>query len=162
MISIFKEARDADGRTVVEIGMNSMLFQISAITWPLVLIVVAYFAVGTGPQRLPLYLIAGFIVIGAIAYAVAGWMGKRTKVRITIDGKAGKLLVATSDGQSEVHMADVASAGFTAASGESGVYRLEFVMKNGERVPATTTYTNAYSLSVQAKTVALINAALGR
>jgi len=64
---------------------------------------------------------------------------------------------------SEVRMADVASAEFTATSGRSNtVYRLEFVMKNGERVPNTTMYTNAYGLTVQAKTVASINAALGR
>ena len=164
MISIFKQERDSEGREVIEIGMNAMLFQILAIVAPLVFLGTAYYGVGTGPMGLPWFLIAAPIAFGAIGYAAVVWMSSRSKVRITIDGKAGKLLVGTSAGQSEVSIADVAKAEFGANSDSEGsvVYRLEFVMRSGERVPATSIYSNAYALGDQAKTVAAINAALAR
>ena len=164
MISIFKLERDSEGREVVEIGMNAMLFKISAIGGPIVFLGFAYFAVGTGPMGLPWFLIAGPIALGAIAYAAVVWMSGRLKVRVTIDSKAGKLLVGTSAGQSEFRLVDVAKAEFGADSGGEGatVYRLEFVMRTGERVPATSMYSTVYTLGDQAKTVAAINAALGR
>ena len=98
--------------------------------------------------------------MGAIA---AAWMCRRSKVRVTVDGKTGKLLVETSAGVSEIRIADVAKAEFgMRASGKgSAVYRLELVLKNGERVPATASYFSAYSLGDQAKTTAAIDAAVG-
>lgn len=164
MISFFKQERDSEGREVVEIGMNAMLFQISAIAGPLVLLVVAYFVIGRGPLGMPWYLIVGPIALGVIAYPVVLWMCRRSKVRVTIDSKAGKLIVGTSAGQSEIRVSDLAKAEFTSQSDSEGttLYRLEFIMRDGGRVPATTMYTNAYSLGDQAKAVAAINAALRR
>ena len=163
MISIFKQERDPQGREVVQIGMNPMLFQVAAIGGPLALIGTAYFTVGQSPIGMPWFLVAGPIAIGVIGYAAVSWMSRRSNVRITIDAKAGKLLVGTSSGQAEIRMVDVAKAEFGSSSAGEGptVYRLEFVMRSGERVPATAAYFNAYALGDQAKTVGAINGSLG-
>lgn len=164
MISTFKQSRDAEGRDVVELAMNAMIFKAAAIVIPLIFLAMAYAALGGGPMGFPWFMIVVPLVFAVIGYFLVGWICNRTKLRITIDGKAGKLLVDTAGGQSELRLADTAKAEFSAASGSEGsaVYRLEFVMKNGERVPATAIYANVYGPGDRAKTVAVINAALGK
>jgi hypothetical protein len=164
MISIYKEECDPEGRTVVEISMNGKLFGIMAIVGPLALMGATYYFVGRGPIGMPWFMVAGPIVIGALGYAMVTWMGKASRVRVTIDRAAGKLLVATSAGQSEVRIADLAGAAFGTNSDSDGspVYRLEFVMKNGEPVPATSAYFSAYGPDDRAKMAAAINNSLGK
>ena len=110
-----------------------------------------------------------FLVISPIAACVAFnamtlWLTKRVWVRVTLDVAAGNLLVITSSGQVSLPMAEVARAEFARDdSGESSpVYRLEFAMKDGKRIPATSIFVNAYGADHRAKAVEVINAALGR
>ncbi len=159
----------SEGRETVQIGMNATLFRIAAIAGPIVFLGVAYYALGGQPMGMPWFLVAAPVIFAAIAYATVTWMCGRSRVRVTMDRKAGKLLVGTSEGKSEVRIADVEKAEFGMEKTEPGpelgdqgstLYRLEFVMKSGERVPATSMYTNMYARGDQARMVAAINAAL--
>ena len=162
MFSLYKSALDSEDRVVLEIGMNALLMQAAAVVVPLLMMGAAYFAMGRGPMGMPWYLIAGPIFVAVFGFFVTGWMCKRTKVQVTVDSKAGKLLVNAGGSQSEIAMADVARAefGVTTDSEDNSVSRLEFVMKNGERIPATSSYSNMYGRGDQAKMVAAITSAL--
>ena len=126
MFSIFKQERDSQGREFVEMGMNAALFKIVAIAGPLAFLGFAYFAMGWGPMGMPWYLIAAPVVFAAIGYPMSAWMSRRSIFRITIDSKAGKLLVGTSGGQSEVRIADVEKAEFGLESGDEGTTLYRF------------------------------------
>lgn len=164
MYSMFKQERDPEGREVIELGIDTRILIGAAMIVPIAFMAMAYFTVGQGPMGLPWFMVAAPIAFAAIGGGMAFWMASRTKVRITVDRLAGKLLVATAGGLSEVRIADLANAEFAAKSLSEGgtVHRLEFVMKDGTRVPATSTYSNSYSPGNQAKTVAAINATLGQ
>ena len=172
MMSVFKQERDPDGREIIEIGMNAALMKAAAVVAPLVFVGLAYIFTGRGPAPFPWFMVAIPIGFAIVAVPVAGWMARKSQVRITLDTKAGRILYSTSGVNSELRMGDVAAAEFASTvsrSTDSGnntreitVYRLEFVKKDGERLPVTATYSNVYSLEHQRKTVAAINAALGR
>jgi len=162
MLSIFRQERDAQGREVVEISMNAKLAQALVIVVALAALAAAWFAFGAGPTGMPWFMIAAPIAMAVLGVPMMAWMASRSKVRVTIDAGSRKLLIDTSAGHSELRMADVERAEFARTSGGKGstVYRLELVMRNGERVSATRMYSNAYSPDHQARTLAAINAAL--
>jgi hypothetical protein len=172
MFSSCKQERDAEGREVIEMGMDAKRAKVALMAAPVVFVLAGYFFMGMPliPMAMMLvFLLAAFAVIGFPALASSAGM---STLRVTLDSRAGKLLVATASGKSEVRMADLAKAEFSASiststdsdnnARETTVYRLEFVRKNGERVPATAAYSNVYSLDDQGKMVAAINAALKR
>jgi hypothetical protein len=164
MFSIFKQARDPQGRDVIELGMNEMLFKAAAIAVPLIFLATIYFVIGTGPAGLPWFLIAAPLVFMVIGYPAVAWICRRYRLSITIDKSAGKFLLATSAGQSEIRMADVSNAEFASVTDSEGTksYRLEFIMRSGERVPATAGHFSGYAQDHQTKTLAAINGALGQ
>jgi hypothetical protein len=172
MFSIYKLARDAQGREVIELGMDDKRGKAVLMAAPIVFVLAMYFV-----MDMPLIMAAVMLVFLLAAFAVIGFpalasIAGMSMLRITLDSKSGRILVENAAGPSEIRMAEVARAEFGSSissttssdgsSAETTVYRLEFVMKNGERVPATAGYTNSYSLADQEKMVAAINAALGR
>jgi hypothetical protein len=175
MFSTFRQERDDQGREVIEMGLDLKRARIGLMAAPVVFVLIGYFAMGRSVITLIVmtlmlaFLLAAFAVIGFPAMAM---MAKRSQLRVTLDGKAGKILVATGSGESELRMADLARAEFGSTvststdsdnnTRETTVYRLEFVKKSGERVPATASYSNAYSPEHQRSMAAAINAALGR
>lgn len=172
MFSTFKQDRDEQGREVIEMGMDEKRAKMALMAAPFVFVLIGYFAVG-----MPLIMMAAMVAFLLAAFAVIGFpmmklMTQRSQLRVTLDRKAGNILVGTRSGQAEIRMADLAKAEFGSSvststdsdnnTRETTVYRLEFVKKNGERVPATAAYSNVYSQEHQRNMVAAINAALGR
>jgi hypothetical protein len=163
MASIFRREHDVQGREVIEIGLNTHLFLGLAVAMPAVFIAGAYYALGDGPQGVPSFLLVVAILFAVAACALVAWMGRLSSIRVTIDGNTGRLFVRTSDGESELRMADVSKAEFAASTGSEGsaLTRLELVLKSGERM-ATSAYSSVYTLAHQTAAVKVINAALGR
>ena len=172
MFSTFRQERDDQGREVIEMGMDLKRAKIGLMAAPVVFVLIGYFA-----MHMPIIAMAAMLAFLLAAFAVIGFpamamMAKRSQLRLTLDSKAGRILVATGSGESEIRMAELAKAEFGSTvststdsdnnTRETTVYRLEFVKKSGERVPATVSYSNAYSLEHQRSMVAAINAALGR
>ncbi len=171
MFSICKQERDSEGREVIELGMDLKRVKAMLMAAPVVFVLVGYF------MGMPLIMMAVMLVFLVAAFAVIGFpalasIASGSNLRVTLDSKAGKLLVATASGQSEIRMAELAKAEFSSSiststdsdnnTRETTVYRLEFVKKNGERVPAMAAYSSVYSLDDQGKMAAAINAALKR
>ncbi len=168
MLSVFRQEHDAQGREVVEIGFNMKRLKALLIALPTIF----FFGLGFIMDA-PLFVMAIPAIFMTAAVAVIGFpalasIGKLSEVRVTLDSKFGRILVTTHAGQSEIPMAEVAGAEFGSYVRSSPsddrttrVYRLEFVKKNGERVPATAGYTT-YSLADQGKMVAAVKAALER
>ena len=173
MFSVCKQERDAEGREVIELGMDLKRVKAMLMAAPVVFVLAGLFVMGMGMliamAAMLVFLLAGFAVIGFPALAS---IANNSKLRVTLDSKAGKLLVATASGQSEIRMADLAKVEFSSSvststdsdnnTRETTVYRLEFVKKSGERVPATAGRSNVYSLAHQEQMVSAINAALHR
>ena len=61
---------------------------------------------------MPWYLIAVPILVAIFGFVSTAWIDKRTKVRVIIDSKAGKLLIHVAGDQSQVVMADIVRAEF--------------------------------------------------
>jgi hypothetical protein len=171
MFSIYKQERDTEGREVIDLGMDLKRVKAMLLAAPVVFVLVGYF------MGMPLIMMAVMLVfllatITVIAFPVLARMAPMSKLRITLDSKSGRILVESADGPSEIRMADLAKAEFSSSistrtdsdfnTRETTVYRLEFVKKNGERVPAAAGRSNVYSLAHQEQTVAAINAALKR
>ena len=172
MFSVYKQERDAEGREVIDIGMDVKRVKAMLMAAPVVFVLAGYFFMGMPliPMAMMLaFLLAAFAVIGFPSLAKIASM---SKLRVALDSKSGRILVGSADGPSEIRMADLAKAEFGSRiststdsdnnTRETTVYRLEFVRKNGERVPATAAYSGVYSLDDQGKMVAAINAALKR
>lgn len=172
MFSVYKQERDAEGREVIEMGMDTKRVKAALIAAPIVFVLAGYFFMG-----MPLILMAMMLAFLLAAFAVIGFpvlakIASLSKLRVALDSKFGRILVESADGPLEIRMADLAKAEFGSSistrtdsdnnTRETTVYRLEFVRKNGERVPATAAYSNVYSLDVRGKMVVAINAALGR
>lgn len=174
MFSTFRNTLDADDRGVLEIGMNVVLMQAAAVIVPLLMMGGAYFGMGRGPMGMPWYLIAIPILVAIFGFVTTGWIDKRTKVRVIIDSKAGKLLIHVAGAQSQIVMADIVRAEFderirqttntedtnTITVGNNMESQLQFVMKDGKHIPAGG-YQTFYSKGDQAKMVAAINSTLG-
>ena len=172
MFSTCKQEQDAEGREVIELGMDLKRAKAALMAAPVVFVLMGYFF-----MHMPIiamvamlaFLMAAFAVIGFPFVALAA---NRSKLRVTLDRKEGRILVETASGQAELRMADLAKAEFSSSiststdsdnnTRETTVYRLEFVKKNGERVPATAARSNVYSLAHQELMVAAINSALSR
>jgi hypothetical protein len=202
MFSVYKHERDAEGREVIEMGVNLGRCKAALVAAPVVFVLAGYFIVGMPliPMAMMLaFLMAAFAVIG---FPFLGMMAKISQLRVTLDSKAGKILVERTAGAMETGMAGLAKTMFgSAVSSSTGadgdrrdtleirmaelakaefgssistwtdsdrntrkttVYRLEFVKKNGERVPATASSSNVYSLAHREQMVAVINTALKR
>ena len=172
MFSICKQERDTEGREVIELGMDLKRAKAIVLALPVVFVLAGYFVMG-----MPLIAMAAMLVFLLAAFAVIGFpalasIANNSKLRVTLDSKAGRLLVATASGQSEIRMADLAKVEFSSSvststdseniTRETTVYRLEFVKKSGERVPATAGRSSVYSLAHQEQMVSAINAALRR
>jgi hypothetical protein len=171
MLSACKQERDAEGREVVSLGMDRNRARVVIFGAPVIVVLVMHIALEL-PLPVTLVVLAVLTALAAyVSFRLLGWMVKRAQLRVTLDTKAGRILVATPDGQSALRMADLAKAEFGSTistftrgthTEETTVYRLEFVKKNGERMPATTAYTSAYSLAHQREMTTAINAALER
>jgi hypothetical protein len=172
VFSTYRQDRDAEGREVIELGMDLKRSKAALMAMPVVFVMVGYFV-----AHMPLIAMAAMLVFLLAAFAIIGFpfvalIAKRSQLRVTLDSKAGKLLLATGSRQSEMLMADLAEAEFGSRiststdsdnnTRETTVFRLEFVKKSGERVPATAAYSNVYSMEHRRNMVAAINAALGR
>lgn len=146
MVSIFRQGRDSEGREFVEIGMNGLLFKGAVLALPLVFAFLAWYLMGRGPRGLPWFVFAAPLAFAVVGYSMMSWMGRQSKVRVTVDPGRGVFLVDTSRGRSEIAMADVAAAEFasSAMAGGASALRLEFVLKNGSRVPATSLASRVY------------------
>jgi len=171
MFSCYKLERDAEGREVIELGMDLKRAQAALIAAPSVFVLAGYF------MGMPLIMMAVMLVFLLATVAVIGFpllarMAPMSRLRITLDSKTGRFLVATASGQTEIRMADLAKAKFGSSisthtwsdnrTTRTTVYRLEFVKKNGQRVPATAGHSSLYSRVHQEQVVAAINAALKR
>lgn len=176
MFSTFKEERDDQGREVIEMGMDLKRAKIGVMAMPIVFVLIGFFAMGM-PLDFTVIILAFLLVFLLAAAAVIvlpsmATIAKSSQLRVTMDGKFGRILVATESGESEIRMADLVSAEFGSQistsrdskgyTRETTVYRLEFVKKSGERVPATASYSNVYSLEHQRKLVAAIDSAIKR
>ena len=172
MFSYCSQERDAQGREVIELGMNEKRVKFSIVAVPIVFVIVMYFVMDLPLIMAAFGLILFPVIFAGVGFQFLGGIAEQTALRVTLDSKAGRILVASASGQSAIRMVEVAKAEFgssistsTSSDGttrQRTVYRLEFVKKDGERVPATAAYSSIYSLADQGTMVAAVNAALGR
>ena len=172
MFSNCKQERDAEGRDVIELGMDLKRAKIMLMAAPAVFVLAGYFFLDI--PALVMFFMLAFVLaaIAVIGFPALATIAEGSKVRVTLDSKTGRLLVETASGQAEIRMADLEKAEFGASVStrtdsnnnvtETTVYRLEFVKRNGERVPATDMYSSSFSFAHREQMVSAINAALLR
>lgn len=88
-----------------------------------------------------------FIGVTALGIALMFWQRSRSRVRVSIDRARSLVLIDSHSGRRELPIREIEKAelGSTISTGKSAatIYRLEFVLRNRERVPATTEYCGA-------------------
>lgn len=156
--------RDAAGNLAIEIfpAIGRALFGLA--TSPFV--AAAGFAF-SGPQLgLPL-VIAGMsfvVVLSVSGIAFMIWDRSRSRVRVGIDRASASVFLDSHGGRKTIPIRDIdkAELGSTRSMGKSPtiVYRLEFVLRNGERIAATAEYYGA-SPADREQLMAALNHELG-
>jgi hypothetical protein len=162
MFSGFSEARNTTGQTVISFGAPIGIHLISAVAGPLVGIVAIYFFTRDWQMGIPWWIYAAIVSAGCLSIAILLWFDSLSWVRVTVDRQKSFLAIATRRGNSELPMRDIASAAIDSNnSGRSTTYRLQFVLRNGECVPATSSYFNFYREADRKCVVEAINRELG-
>ena len=89
---------------------------------------------------------AAFLIVVSVPF-IAHLIRQRSKsrVRVTVDRATSLVRVATVDGRTDIPIrdiekVDIGSSIQATSDGKFTLYRLEFVRRNQERVPATTEY----------------------
>jgi hypothetical protein len=147
------------GQLVIGFGAPIGFHLIAAVVVPLVFVGAMYFVFGGGPLGPPWWLYAGGAAMGCFSIVFLLWFGARSRVQVIVDRKKSSLLIQTREGRTELPLREVSNASIGSVSGPkaSTGYRLEFVLRSGERVPATSGYFNFYMKSDRARVVEAIN-----
>ena len=138
--------RDPAGNLVIELRavIGILLFGLA----PYPVVVAAGYLLAGAPLGVSSAIVGAFLVlIGLDALGIALLIRHRSKsrVRVTIDRATSRVLVDTQDGQTaisirEIEKAELGSATVATSKGPMTRYRLEFVLRNRERMPATAGY----------------------
>lgn len=148
----FSAERDPAGNLVVElraaIGIQLIALAIALAIAPFV--TAAAYALAGAPLGFSWPIIGAFfllIVLIALGIALMFWQRSRSRARVSIDRARSLVLIDSHSGRRELPIRDIENAelGSTISTGKSAatIYRLEFVLRNRERVPATTEYCSA-------------------
>ena len=164
LFASFSVERDAAGNFAIEISPAIGRVLIGLATSPLV--AAGGFASSGAQLGLPL-VIAGMsfvVVLSASGIAFMIWDRSRSRVRVVIDRASASVFLDSHGGRKTIPIRDIEKAelGSTRSMGKSPttVYRLEFVLRNGERVPATAEYYGA-SPADREQLMAALNQELG-
>lgn len=102
------------------------------------------YALAGAPLGFPPWPIVGASILGLAALGIAFSIRQRSRsrVRVGIDRARSSVLVDSHNGRTELPINDIDKVEFGSTTVGKGtpVYRLEFVMRNRERVPSTTGY----------------------
>ena len=146
----FSSERDPAGNLVVDfraaIGIQLIGFAMTPF------VAAAGYASAGAPLGYSWPIFGGLLfLVGVAAFGVAlmFWQRSRSRVRVAIDRARSSVLVDSHSGRKELPIRDIEKAelGSTVSKNKSRatIYRLEFVLRNRERVPATTEYCSATS-----------------
>jgi hypothetical protein len=159
-MSVFQEERDLQGRVHVEVCMPPVS-RFVAVVPTLCFLAFFWFVLRPGPLAAQMGWGAWLIAAGAVGYMILMLNMKASRLRVTIDGKAGKLIVESFPGEAVFRIAEVDRAEFVAVDTSDAMesHKLEVVMKNGRRAKAS---RGAYYLYEhhRARMLAAIDAAL--
>ena len=105
-----------------------------------------YVAAGN-PLKIPLAIVpAFFVVLAVLGAAPLMWQSRRSRARIRIDRSSSSVVIDTRSGRTELPFRDIekaqigSQAGVTAKGAPITRYRLEFILRDGQLVPATVDY----------------------
>lgn len=141
----FSTERDPTGNLVVVFQM-AIGAQVIGLAMALIIVATATLYPLTGYPVVSRQIVVGasMVVVIALGIALYIWQRAQSSARITIDRARSRVLVDAHGGQKELPLHDIEKAeiGTTIRVGKrfTTVYRVEFVLRNGERVPATTGY----------------------
>jgi hypothetical protein len=133
---------------------------------PLVLIGFLLISVGIGEKGAPALIYLAFAGFGCIMTVMALSSLASSRVQLTIDRRRSALIIESRSVRSELRMRDVSNAEISIRSGSAGSstiktsYRLEFVLRDGKRVPATSSFYNHYLMSDLDEVLKIINSEL--
>lgn len=126
----------------------------------------AYVAAGN-PLKIPLAVVpAFFVVLAVLCAAPLIWQSTRSRARIRIDRSSASVVIDTRSGRTELPLRDIekaqlgSAAGVTAKGARITRYRLEFILRNGQFVPATADYYYA-SPAAREQLLEILNEELG-
>ncbi len=144
----FSAERDSAGNFVAVFHMPIGIQLIGFATSPLV--TAAGYALAGAPLGVSSWeVIFGGLFIGivmpALGITAMFWARSRACVRVTVDRALSRVLLDTRTGQAvtpirDIEKAELGSVIQTTGGGPKTAYRLELVLRNGERAPATTAY----------------------
>ncbi len=144
----FSAERDPAGNLVVEFRAAIGIQLIAFATGPFV--ASAGYALAGAPLGFSWPIIGGFfflVGVAALGIALMFWQRSRSRVRVSIDRAKSCVLVDSHSGRTELPIRDIEKAelGSTVSTNKSRatIYRLEFVLRNRQRLPATTEYCSA-------------------
>ncbi len=144
----FSVERDPAGNLVAVFHMPIGMMLIVLATFPLVL------AAGYALAGAPLGVSSWEVIFGGLFFGIGlpalgitamFWQRSRASVRVTVDRALSRVLLDTRAGQTvtpirDIEKAELGSVTQNTRSGPKTAYRLELVLRNGERAPATTEY----------------------
>lgn len=156
--------RDAAGNLAIEFTPAIGIALVGLATSPLV--AAGGFA-SSGSQLGLTWVVAGIsfvVVLAASGIAFMIWDRSRSRVRVGIDRVSASVFLDSHGGRKTIPIRDIdkAELGSTRSMGKrpTTVYRLEFVLRNGERIPATAEYYGA-SPADREQLMAALNQELG-
>ena len=110
MFSYCRQERDAQGCEAIELGMNEKRVKFSIVAVPIVFVIVMYFVMDLPLIMAAFGLILFPVIFAGVGFQFLGGIAEQTALRVTLDSKAGRILVASASGQSEIRMVEVAKA----------------------------------------------------
>ena len=143
----FSAERDPTDNLVVEFRKVIGIQVIALAMAPIV--ATAGFALTTGSLVVSWQIVgASVVVLCALGIALMFWQRAQSSARITIDRTRSRVLVDSHGGQKELPIHDIEKAELGTSihiikRRATTVYRVEFVLRNGERVPASAGYCYA-------------------
>ena len=153
--------RDTAGNLVIELRMAIGMMLIGFALGPFIM--AAGYVLAGAPLGYSWMILGGwifFIVLDALGITLIHWQHAKSRVRVCIDRAKSRVLIDADSGRSELAIRDVEKVEFgSTPSGRapaSMLHRLEFVLRNGERMPSTHVYCNA-SLTARDTLLKVIN-----
>jgi hypothetical protein len=154
----FRAVRDATGKAVIELKVPIGVYLGMAIIPPLLLMVGYVVNYANDPKKVIWYAVAFLSFWLVLATAFVRMLGARSRLTITFDHSNNSLAVDSRGIHVNIPLRDIVVAEFATARGENTtLFRLEFVLRSGERVSATKYYFDYFEAEDRDLVLSAIN-----